>query len=155
MAERFGHKFNSWNINVCDEDIHMCFKTGGLIGINLDQRILGISKADQDDQSKHMHYVWQNMRAIMLVALEAKGSDFPDKKQVTSLVCLGTDFDGYIDPADKYATVNDFGKLREDLVEAIGKDKEKDKILNGLTPDELAEKICFTNAMDFVLKNFR
>jgi microsomal dipeptidase-like Zn-dependent dipeptidase len=155
MADRFGSKFNSWNINVCDEDILTCFKTGGLIGINLDQRILGISKEDQDDESKHIQYVWQNMRALMMVVLESEASDLPDKKLVTNLVCLGTDFDGYIDPANRYATVNDFGDLRDDLVKIISKDEEKDKLLQGLTPDELAEKICFTNAMDFVIKNFK
>lgn len=155
VAERFGHKFNCWNINVCDEDILMCFKTGGLIGINLDQRILAISEEDQDHPDRQIHYIWNNMKAIMMVILDSKTKDLPDKKLATNLVCLGTDFDGYIDPADKYATINDFGKLRADLIDCIKKDKDKDKILQGLSPEQLTDKICFDNAMDFVVKNFK
>jgi microsomal dipeptidase-like Zn-dependent dipeptidase len=155
QAERFGHKFNCWNINVCDEDILMIFKTGGLIGINLDQRVLGIAKEDQEDESKHILYVWQHIKSIMKAVLESKEKGLPPAEKVTDLVCLGTDFDGYIDPANKYATVIDFTILRKDLIETIKNDPEKDKLLFGLSPDEFAEKICFSNAMDFVLKNFK
>ncbi len=155
-ANRFGHDFNCWNINICDEDVVMIFKTGGLIGINLDQRVLGINdKGAQEDESKHIGYVWQNMKAVMNAALISREKGLPPKEKIADLVCLGTDFDGYIDPANKYATVNDFGKLRSDLVEAIGKDPDRDKFLFGMTPDQLAEKICFTNARDFVLNNFK
>ena len=150
-----GNEFNRWNINICDEDAVMVFRTGGVIGINLDQRILAIPKEDQEKEDTHIRYVWQNMKAIMEAVLNSKETGLPAKEKVTDLVCLGTDFDGYIDPANKYATVNDFGKLREDLVEAIGKDPDKDKLLFGLTPDQLAEKICFTNALDFVMRSFK
>ena len=155
MAERFGHKFNAWNINICDEDAITIFKSGGLIGINLDQRVLGIPKGDQKEREKHIHYVWQNMRAIMLAIVEANDDDLPDKERVVDLLSLGTDFDGYVDPVDKYATVIDFALLRKDLEKAIAGDPEKDKLLFGLTPEKLAEKICFTNAVDFVVKNFK
>ena len=154
MAERFGHRFNAWNINVCDEDVITIFKTGGLIGINLDQRVLGIPKEDRENREKHIHYVWQNMRAIMLAVIEAKDDDLPDKNRVTGLLSLGTDFDGYVDPVDKYATDTDFATLRKDLEKAIDNDPEKDKLLFGFTPAQLAEKICFSNALDFVVKNF-
>ncbi|MEJ2593778.1 MAG: hypothetical protein P8100_01285 [bacterium] len=155
-ANRFGHDFNCWNINICDEDVVMIFKTGGLIGINLDQRVLGIvTKGDQENERKHIGYVWQNMKAVMNAALISKEKRLPPKDRIADLVCLGTDFDGYIDPVNKYATVIDFGKLRSDLVEAIAGDPDKDKFLFGMSPDQLAEKICFTNARDFVLNTFK
>ena len=155
FAERFGHKFNSWNINICDEDAITIFKTGGLIGVNLDQRVLHIPKEDIDKESSHIKYIWQNMRAIMMAVIEADDAGLPDKKNVVDLICLGTDFDGYIDPANKYATTIDFALLHNDLIVAIKEDPDREKLLFGLTPEELAEKICFSNAMDFVLKNFK
>ena len=154
-VNRFGTDFNAWNINLCDEDILLIFKSGGLIGINLDQRILAIPKEDQENKETHIKYLWANMRAMMKVVIESKVSGLPPKELVVDLLCLGTDFDGYIDPANKYATILDFHELRADLVEIIDKDPEKDKLLFGRTPEQLAEKICFTNALDFVVKNFK
>jgi len=61
----------------------------------------------------------------------------------------------YINPADKYATTVDFALLGNDLVKAIESEPEKDKLLFGLNPDELAGKICFSNALDFVVKKFK
>lgn len=154
-AKRFGHEFNCWSINVCDEDIIMIFKTGGLIGLNLDQKVLGISIEDQENESTHIHYIWHNMKAIMKAVLQSSEENLPPKENVTDFLCLGTDFDGYNDPVYKYASTIDFADLRKDLVDAISKDPEKDKLLFGLTAEELTEKICFTNALDFVLKNFK
>ncbi len=77
------------------------------------------------------------------------------KENVVDLLCLGTDFDGYIDPANKYATILDFQQMHIDLVETINKDPDKDTLLFGLTPDQLVEKICFSNALNFVFKNFK
>ena len=90
-----------------------------------------------------------------MAVIEADDAGLPDKKNVVDLICLGTDFDGYIDPANKYATTIDFALLHKDLIREIKADPDKDKLLFGLTPEELTEKICFSNAMDFVLKNFK
>ncbi len=153
-VKRFSNDFNAWNINLCDEDILLIFKTGGLIGINLDQRILAIPEEDHKNEDSHIRYVWANMKAMIKVVVESKVTGLPPKVQVVDLLCLGTDFDGYIDPANKYATILDFHELRADLVKEITDDPDAKKLLFGLTPDELAEKICFSNAFDFVVKNF-
>ena len=155
-ADRFGHTFNAWNINLCDEDVITIFKTGGLIGINLDQRILGIPKKDKKNKEIHIQYIWQNMKAMMKAVIESDETGLPPKKEVVNLLCLGTDFDGYIDPADKYSTTLEFQDLRDDLVKTINKDPKKDDFLfNTYTTEDLVEKICFSNAYDFVVKNFK
>ncbi len=155
IVNRFGTDFNAWNINLCDEDILLIFKTGGLIGINLDQRVLAIPEDDHENEDSHIRYVWANMKAMMKVVVGSKVSGLPPKDRVVDLLCLGTDFDGYIDPANKYATTLDFHELRADLVKEITDDPDAKKLLFGLTPEELAEKICFSNAFDFVVKNFK
>ena len=38
------------------------------------------------------------------------------KKEIVNTFCLGTDFDGFIDPVNEYPTVLDFGKLAKDLI---------------------------------------
>jgi microsomal dipeptidase-like Zn-dependent dipeptidase len=154
-ASKNGHAFNAWNINVCDEDVLIIFKTGGLIGINFDQRVLGVAKEDLENEEKHVFYIWQNMKACMMTVLNSTDNHLPPKEDVVNLVCIGTDFDGYIDPVNKYPTVLEFDQFRKDLIKVITHDPDKDKLLfNKYTPEDLADKICFNNAYDFVVKNF-
>lgn len=51
VAKRKGHiyptAFNAANINMYDEDLVNILKTGGIIGISLDRRILGFSSTDE------------------------------------------------------------------------------------------------------------
>ena len=156
FAEKNGHKFNAWNINLCDEDVLNIFKSGGLIGVNFDQRVLGIPKEVKNDKEVHIKYLWQNMKAMMTAVLESNNTDLPPKENVVELLSLGTDFDGYIDPVDKYATVLDFKEFRHDLLSTINADTEKDKFLfNQYSVEDLVEKICFQNAYDFVVEYFK
>jgi len=58
-------KFNSWNINLCDEDIQMIVKTGGLFGLSFDQRILGINSSDKKTARNGIQLIWDNINAII------------------------------------------------------------------------------------------
>jgi len=154
VVEKNGHLFNAWNINICDEDILIIFKTGGLIGINFDQRVLGLAKEDMENESKHAFYIWQNMKACIMAVINSAETDFPPKVKAVDMICIGTDFDGYIDPVNKYSTVLDFKQFREDLIVAISNDPDKDKLLfNKYSAENMADKICFTNAYEFVIAN--
>jgi microsomal dipeptidase-like Zn-dependent dipeptidase len=152
VSVRNGHNFNNWNINLCDEDIIMICKSKGLIGINLDQRVLGVSKKDIKNTDTHGNYVWQNIRAMMKVVLDSPEID--QKEDIVDLFSLGTDSDGFIDPLNKYPTVLQFEELRKDLIELVEKDPEKIRLTGNLSAEDFVEKICFGNAKEFVLKNF-
>lgn len=154
--ERFGNRFNAWNINLCDEDIMTVFKTGGLIGLNFDQRVLGIPFPDKDNNERHIHYFWQNYKAMMKVIIESSIIADEEKEKVIRIFSLGTDFDGYIDPMNKYSTDLDLEQFRSDLIQTIENDPEKEKFLFGkFTVEQLADRLCFENAYEFVVKNFR
>jgi microsomal dipeptidase-like Zn-dependent dipeptidase len=153
-AERHGHKFNNWNINLCDEDVINIYKSKGIIGINLDQRVLGVSKNDVNKEETHAGYVWQNIKGMMLAVIDSNDPEITSKKEITDTFCLGTDFDGFIDPVNKYPTVMDFKQLAEDLVQVINNDPDKDTVLFGTDVEVFVKKICFDNAHDFVVANF-
>lgn len=165
FTERFGHKFNNWNINLCDEDVITIFKTGGVIGINLDQRVLGVSREDRHEREKHILYFWANIKGMMQAIMESSEPGLPAREKIPDLFCIGTDFDGYIDPIDKYPTSLHFKNsikgevwvkgLRTDLIDTINRDPDKDKFLFGLEVTKLVDKICFDNAFDFVVKWFK
>lgn len=154
-SERYGHKFNNWNINLCDEDVVNIYKSKGLIGINLDQRVLGLSKNDEKKNETHANYVWQNIKAMMKAVILSDDPQIHSKKEIINTFCLGTDFDGFIDPLNKYPTVMEFEQLGKDLIELLKKDPEKDSILFGATEELFVQKFCFDNAYDFVTRNFK
>lgn len=154
-TKRNGHKFNNWNINLCDEDVVMIYKSQGLIGINLDQRVLGVLRKDARKKSTHANYVWQNIKAMMKVITDSADPEIKSKKEVTDLFCLGTDFDGFIDPLNKYPTVLQFEDLRKDLIEVINNDPDRVSLTGNLNAENFVDKICFGNAFEFVVKNFK
>jgi len=154
-SERFGHKFNNWNINLCDEDVINIYKSKGIIGINLDQRVLGISKKDIKKEDTHANYLWQNIKGMMLAVVRSDDPELISKKEITQTFCLGTDFDGFIDPINKYPTVMDFRQLAEDLIRVINNDPDKDLLLFGEEVERFVQKICFDNAYHFVINNFK
>lgn len=154
FSERYGHKFNNWNINICDEDVVTIYKTGGVVGINLDQRVLGVAKDDIEKNETHASYVWQNIKSMMKAVVLSDDPDIKSKKEIVNTFCLGTDFDGFIDPLNSYPTVLDFKQLAGDLIAEIDADPEKEKLLFDLSTEKFVQKICFDNAFDFVVKHF-
>lgn len=146
--------FNTWNINLSDEDILEVFKSDGIIGLNLDQRILAMEGKDKNrtyPDDYDIGFLWKNLKAMMLVI---SNSDLPNKEKLVNLFGLGTDFDGYIDPLDDYPTVLEFGEMKTALIEKIKEDDESKKLLFGLSPKDFADRFCYTNAYEFVLKHF-
>jgi len=151
--------FNTWNINLSDEDVLENFQSGGIIGLNLDQRILAMPPKEKKKMKKNEYpanydigYLWENLKAMMLVI---HNSDLPNKEKLVDLFGLGTDFDGYIDPIDEYPTVLEFDEMKKDLIEEIENDQKQNKLnglLYGLSPKEFVDKFCYDNAYQFVLK---
>ncbi len=153
--ERKGVEFNAWNINLCDEEIILIHKTGGIIGINFDQRILGVASKKDKLKKSHFDFIWNNIIAIVEVILNSDELSRDAKDKVWDLMALGTDFDGYIDPANDFPTAIEFSKFRDELTKRLSKPENKKYLLNNLSAEDIAEKICFENAYQFVLMHFK
>jgi microsomal dipeptidase-like Zn-dependent dipeptidase len=144
--------FNTWSINLCDEDILEIFRSHGLIGVSFDQRILGIPK---HNAKPDIEYFWNNLKGMMDVILQYSEPDIPDKSEVTRLFCIGTDFDGYIDPMDSYPTALEFEEFRTDLIDLLNKDNASQLgYFPGMPVTEFVDRFCIGNALDFIEKNF-
>lgn len=159
---------NRWNINMCNEDLFWAVKTKGLIGLSLDQRICGIDTYEEEqrhDREQEMAGVsadsmWHNLKGMIDGIIHYQGLATQEKLGLWDLFCLGSDYDGYIDPLNNYATVLDFPTLESDLTNKIrhfifDSGLQNDYLVPaGSTPESLARKICFDNARDFVVRNF-
>ena len=128
---REGNRFNYWNINLSAEDVGVIVQSGGLIGLNLDQRVLGIMYrmrlrdmlmprgfGDTIEKRNKAELIVDNLLGMAQAVKDLNlglHHYSPDRFSVWNSICLGTDFDGGIDPVAKYSTAESMEKLREDM----------------------------------------
>ncbi len=154
------NRFNAWNINLCDEDVIEIHKSRGLIGLSFDQRILGADRLiwfinlpiNTTIRKQAMNAFGRTIEEFVRIPfaynLENPGSIWDE-------LCLGTDFEGFIDPISRYNTVLQFRTFEEDLIEILDKLKrQQPHWFNGYSSETLARKICFENAYGFVKKHY-
>ena len=172
--KKYGQRmFNPWPINLCDEDIKTIMASKGMIGIELDQRVLGdmrgiasggkpyyvkdvedkLAKTTNLSPAKYRHTVMfmDNLLHIIKVA---------GKKEAWSHVCLGSDFDGLIDPVDACPTATYLRRFENDCkvvarkYYGYGKGGVIDHLLSGLSIEQALKKLFHQNLMQFTRKHF-
>jgi microsomal dipeptidase-like Zn-dependent dipeptidase len=198
---------NPWSINLFDDEIVTIMESRGMIGISMDQRVLGATKMAVD--SKHPRYFekesvpeqeWKKLfrdgqlpsteslldvlglsapsrpeRHIMLFCLHIVHAvrlglahlSWPQGTSPWDHICIGSDYDGLINPINGFDSITDIHKLRDQLlkylpvadsyltdqddeVSAIPRQSDKKVDMNELT--RMIEKFLFTNGQDFMIR---
>jgi hypothetical protein len=154
------NKFLAWGINLTDEDIIEIHQSNGLIGISFDQRILGRGPTPWFahlglkalDRRLAIGLFERTIEQIISVPF---AYHMDDPLRIWDTLCLGTGFDGQMDPVNRYPTVLQFKIFEDDLVEILTRLKRSEPVWFGsYRPQDLARKICFENAIEFVKKNY-
>ena len=151
--------FNPWDINIHDDDILAIHQLDGLIGIILDERVLGGEKLVQKIRKENGNWVelFFNQVVHIYTTLVAFGIS---PKLALDNICIGSDFDGMIDPIDSIVTVEDYRKTNEN---SIGLDDSLLQLLRQrislfretqLEPEEIVHKIMRGNFVRFMEKYF-
>lgn len=149
--------YNAWNINVCDEDIKIIFRTKGLFGLSFDQRIIGVPKSQKTPGGRNSIVgLWSSIKGVLNVIYNDNQFSVT-KNEMWNRISIGTDNEGFIDPVNKYATVLQFEIFQQDLITAIEAERKsanpspcvKD-FVNVKQVKEVVERLCFKNAEDFV-----
>ncbi len=165
IAKHF-EKFNPWAINLCDDDIREIAELGGLIGITLDERILGSKNAS------HIKHIRKNLRragiatnkwnvhAMLFLENVFHVVAVGDRNEMWSIICISSDFDGIIDPIESCPTAKHLDKF-ERLLVRIGWqyyqrcDYYKRVFLTGASDfKKKIRKVMFENQRDFIFENF-
>lgn len=179
MVESF---FNTADINLFEEDIKMIHKSGGLIGLILNEsrlpgyeskkiirqnkrKIRKLKKEDSDDPQ--IQILESENKDEYILALAANIWHIIrviNEKSAWDIISIGSDFDGMIDALDPYVKASDFKTLLTDLmnfienndgIEEINLSKTEFEILKfGYSTEQIAEKIANANAMLFLKKYF-
>lgn len=164
-------RFNPWNINLSDEDIQIIYESRGLIGLNLDQRVLGVM---------HKNYIWNLLGAehrkskkadflgliirnllSMADAMKEKGLHRFEENtpNIWYHLAMGSDFDGGIDPVNTYKTVSQYPNLRADLKKEFrGEGRNWNLADYNIRPenaDRILDLIFFENAKRLVVKHLK
>lgn len=163
QAHQYG-KFYAWNINLCDEDILMIFKTGGIIGLSFDKRMLGVAHKKSIEKKEGLNSIlsfWNNLKAFLQVIYTNKSIDEAVKINAWDMISIGTDFDGYIDPVSSYKTALQLFQFKADLIQCINDEIKNNPELDclkdlgsSLSVEEAVEKFCYTNALAFCKKHY-
>lgn len=156
--------FNTWSINLADEEIHYIHKSCGLIGLifhdermpgGISQKILRDAKECGEFQIMRDEYVrlWMS-NALHIVKTVGKVSAW-------DLICIGSDYDGVINGFDVYFDVMSYPDFKNHViqflhrpiansyVEGLKTVEEIKALYFGLTPEQIAEKILYKNVDHF------
>lgn len=167
--------FNPLSINLYDEEILEVIRSGGLLGLSLDQRILGqvgnnVTELIREDELDELMKLENN---IAPVANESIKVDKKDKTGLRSLclhilhivnlagekgwqhICLGSDFDGLIHPIDCCKTAAKLPQLEKLLLQEL---KDMMESSNTKIPCQNIEQhvrdFMYNNMMNFTQKYF-
>ena len=162
--------YNNWDINLSDEEILRIHKSNGLIGLNMDQRILSGKKMidtlnrisggiKEKTRSVIYRSIWaEPILANLLYIVRTIARANPDEKDaVWQYVGIGSDFDGMINALDAYCHFEDLKVLKGILCEKLKLRAQHDMLLKGKTVKDLEEIIdgfMYKNALIFLERNF-
>lgn len=153
--------FQQKEINFYDEEILRISKSGGLFGIQFDERRLG-----SDDEIKKSRRSWKR-RKMLFKQSKLVWNQIQHMAEVLNengefawgIQCIGSDYDGIVNSLngfwtakemplfDSYLEKHAFNFLNSSQANNLSED-------NKITADEIVERFMHTNAFDFLKKNF-
>ena len=154
-------QFNEARINLSNEDVLNIFESDGIIGINLDQRIISNKKVIEEAEKRFnfkntpelkLYWAKQIGDNIIEMAKTIIDNKAKNHKNVWSLFAIGSDFDGFINPVDGYITTIEYTELKKYLILVFKENEYVKSNLFGNNVNEIIEKIMFKNAQEFTKK---
>ncbi len=152
------------DINFFDDEILEIDRTGGLFGIQLDERRIGskqaLKKARGNIRRRDILYAWS--RLVWHQVRQAAEVLDMNGRYAWGIQALGTDFDGIIDPINGYWTAATFDDLDDYLLKHAFDYLKGIKLPCPLTQqrnrvisaEEVVERVMTSNALNLLSKIF-
>jgi microsomal dipeptidase-like Zn-dependent dipeptidase len=158
-------QFNPWDVFVSDEEIMIIHNSGGIMGLNLDQRI-GMGKKKLDETKKQASFstvkkareIWvkpfvDEILHIARYICEQTGQ----KDTIWDNISIGSDFNGMITPLQPFRNAEKFPALQKYIFRELKKRSAAEVVLSGCTDSdiqEITDKIMWKNNLRFLEKHF-
>ena len=176
-------EFNPWSINLYDEEFAEIIDSDGLIGLSMDQRIMGASPSKGEIFSAdELNHILQGFRNLDEISQHGEFTDegqdperpFNEKKHLRHFcnnllhiikiagerawdhVAIGSDFDGLVDAINVCRNCEEIPEFEDKVIEMLPKMMEEDDSHNYDTSDIAGKvrKLMFENAKRFLDKYF-
>jgi microsomal dipeptidase-like Zn-dependent dipeptidase len=144
--------FSDSDINFYDEELIHISKSNGLFAIQMDGRRLAKKSIIKELHSKKnipfasAHVIWSHIKHIAIVL---------DNHDLNSwnIACIGSDFDGSIQPLPGIYSAADFPRLANNLIDLssafLSDYNFKNEFNKETTPERIVEQFCYENLYHF------
>ncbi len=162
LYPEIGNTLCDGEINFYDDEIVLMAKSGGILGLQLDERRLANDETIKRTKhsffkNKIMHYrselVWKQ---IQYMGELLDNNDLP----AWSNLCLGSDYDGIVDPINSFWTVEQYPELKSYLERHAfnymsNHSNRLKNVFNKIDADVIIQNIFQTNAWNFFERWFK
>ncbi len=170
-----GCEFNPWSINLYDEDIYQIIASRGIIGLSLDERILGSGRVAMERMSPLEAFKPSRYQMTFLDDRETEDGEVDVERTVKQLcatllhvvrigthapnadpwdhVCLGSDYDGLINAVNPAPTAESMGELVRAMAAALPPMAQRAGIAIGDVEEKL-HRFFFGNMLRFLRQHF-
>ncbi len=156
--DRNGKLIDTNQINFYDNEILEMIRTKGIMGIQLDERRIAnnltfkkLKKTANTEYNEKFQYSLLVWNQVLYIAQMADGRGLPAWHHVA----LGSDFDGIVDPLNRFWTLEEYGELEAFLLlharnfVGINVPHPMRHAINQLTAEAIVRKLFSENAWSF------
>lgn len=145
--------YNPWDINLSDEEILLINESEGLIGLNFDERIIAGEKQRQICHKMNSSDIWMKpfINNIIYIGTVLKNNGVLINDCFNN-ICIGSDFDGLINPVGYYNSSNTFPDFENALKKILPEKLLFHFEITEKISEEIIEKILFKNVLLFIAK---
>lgn len=159
--DRTGKLINTNQINFYDHEILEMIRTKGIIGLQLDERRIAndmtftkLKKTANTEYNEKLQYSRLVWNQVQYIAMLADGRGLPGWDHIA----IGSDFDGIVDPLNRFWTLEEYDALEEFLLiharKFIGTNVPHPMRhdVNQLTAEQIIGRLFKENAWNFFQK---
>ena len=153
--------FNQIDINFFDSEFIRMARSNGIFGIQLDERRIGSPKAIKESKIYFPNKRKQLRKKSLLVWRQIEHiAEVLNKEGLFcwGIQCIGSDFDGIINPLKGIWTAENIRDLAEEMVKHadayMAKNRNNLKSFNRVTGEAIVERVLRENAMEFIKRNY-
>lgn len=144
-------------IGLYDDEIVRLVRTGGLFGLNLDERVMSSSDSLKRTRKKirpkkrfeaTSGLLWNNIEQIVMVTAKEKLNPW-------NSICIGSDYDGIINPINGFWTLKYMPRLRKYLEDDLQQFlSDSPELAYNMSSTEILDAMFSNNTIRFIVKHF-
>lgn len=144
--------YYGWGLNVSDQDVRMIHASQGLCGIILDSRVSGLPKGQKVTADRWSRILLQQIFGLVDVIWQDERIAPARRSSIWDRLCIGSDYDGCIQPMKPYPTVLEYDRLFDELAGHLQRHRHT-RHIEALGVETLIEKLAWKNAYDFFARH--